>query len=147
MTLTPERQFGAFIEAGCRRIIFHVEATAHGHRLAQTLRESGVSPGVTLNPGTPVEAVAPFLDAVDLVLVMTVNPGWGGQSFIRECLPKIAELRRLKPDLHIEVDGGIVPATLAETRKAGANVFVVGSFLVRSPSIASGMADLRAACD
>lgn len=146
MTLTPERHFDAFIEAGCKRMIFHVEATAHGHRLAQSLREAGVSPGVSLNPGTPVEAVAPFLDALDLVLVMTVNPGWGGQSFIRACLPKIRELRKLKPDLEIEVDGGIVPATLVETREAGANVFVAGSFLVRSPSIAEGMAELRVAC-
>jgi ribulose-phosphate 3-epimerase len=90
--------------------------------------------------------VAPLLEVVDLVLVMTVNPGWGGQAYIGSCLPKIRELRRLKADLNIEVDGGIVPETLRETRAAGANVFVVGSYLVRSPSIAEGMANLRAAC-
>jgi ribulose-phosphate 3-epimerase len=146
MTLTPERHFEAFVDAGCKRVIFHVEATAHAHRLAQSLREMGVQAGVSLNPGTPAEAVEPFLDVVDLVLVMTVNPGWGGQSFIRAALPKIAALRALRPDVRIEVDGGIVPSTLVETREAGADVFVSGSYLVRSPSIAEGMADLRTAC-
>lgn len=146
MTLTPERHFEAFVAAGCKRVIFHVEATAHGHRLAQSLRELGVLAGVSLNPGTPIEAVEPLLDVVDLVLVMTVNPGWGGQSFIRSTLPKIRALRALSGDVRIEVDGGIVPATLVETRQAGADVFVAGSYVVRSPSIAEGLAELRAAC-
>jgi ribulose-phosphate 3-epimerase len=146
MTLTPENHFKAFAEAGCSRIVFHAEATPNAHRLAQTLREMGVQAGVSINPGTPAETVASLLDVVDLVLVMTVNPGWGGQSFIASTLPKIARLRELKPELQIEVDGGIGPETLKQTREAGANVFVAGSHLVRAPSIALGMDELRKAC-
>ena len=147
MTSTPERHFDAFVAAGCSRIIFHAEATPHAHRFAQSLRELGVEAGVCINPGTPAETVESLLEVVDLVLVMTVNPGWGGQSFIASCLPKIRRLRSLSSGLHIEVDGGIVPETLRQTKEAGANVFVAGSYLVRSPSIAEGMANLRSACD
>lgn len=146
MTETPERHFEAFREAGCRRILFHPEATAHSHRLCQTLRAMGVEPGVAINPGTPVETVLPLLGVVDIVLVMTVNPGWGGQEMIASALEKVRMLRAEAPHLHIEVDGGIDPLTLPLAQSAGANVFVVGSYLARSPSIAAGVAVLRAAC-
>lgn len=146
MTETPEAHFDAFIDAGCSRIIFHAESTPHGHRLAQALRDRGIQAGASLNPGSPECLVEPYLDQLDLVLVMTVNPGWGGQKFIPSTLEKIRRLREMRPEVDIEVDGGIVPETLPLVKEAGANVFVAGSFLVRSPSIAEGLAALRKAC-
>ena len=143
MTLTPDRHFEAFAEAGCRRIIFHAEATAHAHRLAQSLRSQGVEAGVAINPGTPVSVLEPVLDVIDLALVMTVNPGWGGQAFISSTLDKLRWLRSRRPDLAIEVDGGIDCATLPVARDAGANVFVTGSFLMRGESIQSQVGALR----
>ena len=93
MIQTPEAQFVAFAAAGCGRIIFHDEATVHSHRLIQSLKELGVEAGIAINPGTSVESIRPVLDIVDLVLVMTVNPGWAGQKFIKPCLEKVAASR------------------------------------------------------
>jgi ribulose-phosphate 3-epimerase len=146
MTQTPERHFAAFARAGCSRIIFHAEATAHSHRLAGQLHDMGLEAGIAINPGTPVEAVLPVLGTVDLVLVMTVNPGWGGQQLIWTCLDKVRRLRDLRPDVAIEVDGGIDPDTLSAAQSAGANVFVVGSYLAKAPSIAEGIEALRSRC-
>lgn len=145
MTLTPERQFEAFAAAGCGRIIFHIETAPHAHRLVQQLRGLGVQAGIALNPATPFEVVAPILEEVDLVLAMTVNPGWGGQKFLPFVLEKIRRLRAARPDLLIQVDGGIDPVTLPQVIDAGADVFVVGSYLVRSASLAEGVAALRQA--
>jgi ribulose-phosphate 3-epimerase len=146
MTLTPERQFELFRAAGCERILFHAEATSHAHRLAQELRGMGVSPGIALNPGTPVEAALEVLDLVDMVLVMTVNPGWGGQKFIDSTLHKVRRLRSERADLLIEVDGGIDPATLPAARDAGANVFVVGSHLARAADLERSVQELLDLC-
>lgn len=146
MTETPERQFEAFRNAGCGRIIFHAEATRHAHKLAQGLRDIGVSPGIAINPGTPVDAVLPLLGVVDLVLVMTVNPGWGGQKFIPSCLDKVRRLRSESPDLLIEVDGGVDPKTIRIARDAGANVFVVGSYLARAPDLSAAITELIGIC-
>lgn len=137
MTLTPETQFEPFAAAGTKRIIFHVEATVHAHRLVQTLRSMGVSPGIALNPGTPVEAVLPVLGDVDLVLAMTVNPGWGGQKFIPSVLDKIRRIRAERADVVIEVDGGIDPHTLPVVQDAGADTFVVGSYLARASDLSA----------
>ena len=139
MTLTPERHFDAFIKAGCKRIIFHVEATAHAHRLIQYLKSQGIEAGIAINPGTPVSAIDSILPDLDLALVMTVNPGWGGQSFISSTLSKIQEIRAKRPDINIQVDGGIDPTTLPTVIEAGANVFVVGSYLLRAPTIEEGV--------
>lgn len=147
MTMTPEAQFEAFVGAGAQRIIFHVEATMHAHRVAQELRRLGVQAGVAINPGTSVETVLPLLDVVDEVLVMTVNPGWGGQKFIHRTLDKVQNLRRAKPDLQIEVDGGIDPDTLPLAIEAGANIFVVGSYLAKSEDLESATKALVAQCD
>ncbi len=147
MTMTPDRHFSDFIQAGCKRIIFHSEATAHSYRLAQMLHHEGVQAGIAINPGSPVGRVEPLLDVVDLVLVMTVNPGWGGQEFIPECLDKVRRVRQLRPDIDIEVDGGINTETIRLARDAGANVFVTGSFLAEAKTIADGMAELRRACE
>jgi len=132
MTLTPERQFEPFIKAGCSRIIFHAEATAHAHRHVQSLKEQGVEAGLAINPGTPVDAIEVIADKLDLALVMTVNPGWGGQSFLPEVLPKVRRLREQFPHLRIEVDGGIEPQTVRAAKDAGADLFVVGSYFAKS---------------
>ena len=139
MTLTPERHFDAFIKAGCKRIIFHIEATIHPHRLIQDLKSKGVKAGVAINPGTPVSAIDAILGEIDMALVMTVNPGWGGQSFISSTLEKIREIRRRQPSLDIQVDGGVDPITLPQVIEAGANVFVVGSYLLRAPTLEEGV--------
>lgn len=145
MTETPDRHFDAFIEAGCRRIIFHAEATVHAHRLAQSLRQRGVEAGLAINPATPAESVFPLLDDLDLVLVMTVNPGWGGQALIPACLEKVRQIRE-RTDLPIEVDGGIDPNTIRLAFDAGADTFVAGSFLARAPDVGRAIQELRDRC-
>jgi ribulose-phosphate 3-epimerase len=147
MTLTPERHFEAFLKAGCQRITFHVEATPHAHRLAQGLRQMGAQAGIALNPGTPVSAVEPLLDAVDLVLVMTVNPGWGGQTLIPSTLEKVRQVRSLRLNMEIEVDGGIDLHTLGDAREAGANLLVAGSHLNAYPTPGEGYRALASRCD
>lgn len=146
MTNTPEKHFEAFIAAGCTRIIFHAEATAHAHFHCMNLRKRGVQAGVAINPATPVEALEAVLPQIDVALVMTVNPGWGGQGLIDSCLEKVARLRSLAPSLDIEVDGGIDDITIRKAFDAGANVFVSGSFLTKTPTIAEGVHRLRQAC-
>jgi ribulose-phosphate 3-epimerase len=146
MTLTPERHFEAFAEAGCQRILFHVEATHHAHRLVQSLRSLDVSPGIVLNPGTPVEHALELVDEVDMVLVMTVNPGWGGQKFLPGALSKVRRLREADPNLLIEVDGGIDPTTIGQAKASGANVFVVGSYLSKANDLAAAVSELRQRC-
>jgi ribulose-phosphate 3-epimerase len=146
MTLTPERQFEAFVKAGCQRITFHAEATPHAYRLAQHLHDLGVQAGIAINPGSSAEAVRSVLDVVDLVLVMTVNPGWGGQKFIPSALEKVRQIRAWAPKVDIEVDGGIDPETLPCAREAGATVFVVGNYLVKQPDIAAGLKEMKSLC-
>ena len=127
----------AFAEAGADILTAHVEAGPHIHRTLQAIRAAGVRPGVALNPGTPVEAVEPLLDMVDLVCVMTVNPGFGGQSFIESQIAKIARLREMIGDreVHIEVDGGVTPVTAPKVLAAGADVLVAGSAVFKGGSV------------
>jgi ribulose-phosphate 3-epimerase len=146
MTLTPDAHFDAFIAAGCRRIIFHAEATIHAYRLCQSLRSRGVLAGVAINPGTPDCVLDPVLDVIDLALVMTVNPGWGGQSLIETCREKVAAIRARRPELPIQVDGGVDPTTIRKLFEAGATDFVAGSYLMKAQSIADGIRELRSAC-
>ena len=133
MIENPENYIEDFAKAGADIITVHVESTPHIHRAIQMIKAAGVKAGVVLNPGTPVEAVKYVLAECDLVLVMTVNPGFGGQSFIEETLEKITELSALKEiknyHYEIEVDGGIVPETAAKCKLAGADVFVAGSYV------------------
>jgi ribulose-phosphate 3-epimerase len=119
----------AFAKAGADIITVHVEATPHVHRSLQAIRALGKKAGVTLNPGTPVETIAPVIDLVDLVLVMSVNPGFGGQAFIAQAAEKIARIAALAGGraIDIEVDGGITPEHAATAARAGANVLVAGS--------------------
>ena len=137
MVEEPDELAHRYIEAGCQIMIVHAEACRHLHRSLGRLRELGASPAVALNPSTPAEEIRHVLDLVDLVLVMTVNPGFGGQAYISTMEPKIAQLRRWildgGYDVDIEVDGGIGPATAAGAAAAGANVLVAGSALFRDP--------------
>jgi ribulose-phosphate 3-epimerase len=119
----------AFAEAGADRIIVHVEAGPHIHRSLQAIRALGKKAGVTLNPGTPAAAIEPVIDLVDVILVMSVNPGFGGQQFIPSSIEKIAQMRAMAAGrpIDIEVDGGITPETAPAVVRAGANVLVAGS--------------------
>lgn len=146
MTQTPEHHFEGFVKAGCKRVTFHAEATHHSHRLVQRLKEMGVQAGVAINPGTPVEAVLPVLGDVDLILVMTVNPGWGGQRLVTSCLDKVRAVRAASSTVAIQVDGGIDETTVRAAFDAGATDFVTGSYLMRAASIAGGMNTLRSMC-
>jgi ribulose-phosphate 3-epimerase len=129
----------AFAKAGADIITAHVEAGPHIHRTLQAIRALGKKSGVALNPGTSVEAVADLLDMVDLVCVMTVNPGFGGQVFIESQLPKIARLREMIGDrpVHIEVDGGVTVTTAPLVAKAGADALVAGSAVFKGGSVAN----------
>jgi ribulose-phosphate 3-epimerase len=137
MVHEPTWILDAMVEAGCRLLIVHAEACTHLHRTLGRIGDLGVAAAVALNPATPVQAVEHVLDLVEMVLVMTVNPGFGGQSYIATMEPKIAELRRLVvergADVDIEVDGGIAPGTVGGAAGAGANVLVAGSSLFRDP--------------
>ena len=127
MIEAPERQIEAFAEAGADSITFHVEATPHANRTLAAIRELGCLAGVAINPGTPVEAVAELRGLADIVLCMTVNPGWGGQAFIAASPDKVARLARVVGDARIEVDGGIDADTAGSVADAGASLFVAGS--------------------
>jgi ribulose-phosphate 3-epimerase len=134
----PERHIPEFLKAGARSVTFHAESTPHIAYTASLVREAGASVGVAINPATPVGAVAELEGAIDLVLCMTVNPGWGGQPFIEHSLEKIERLRHiLGEDVALEVDGGIDPATAPLCRKAGANLLVAGSAIFGEPDPAS----------
>lgn len=144
----------AFAKAGADFITAHVEAGPHIHRTLQAIRAAGAKAGVALNPGTPASVVAPLLDMVDLVCVMTVNPGFGGQKFIREGVTKTRELRQMIGDreIHIEIDGGVDPATAPLVAAAGADVLVAGSAVFRGGSVqnpapyGANMSAIRKAC-
>lgn len=131
MIENPEQYVPAFAKAGADIISVHQEATPHLHRVIQQIKNEGVKPGVVINPATPVESIMPILGDVDLVLVMTVNPGFGGQSFIESTLSKIKQLKELKQQYNyhyeIEVDGGVKPETAKVCVDAGAEVLVAGS--------------------
>lgn len=142
----PERHVGEFVKAGADSVTFHAEATPHVAYTANLLRESGVGVGLAINPATPVGAVAEVIEAIDLALCMTVNPGWGGQPFIAHSLEKVKRLRALLGDgVALEVDGGIDPETAGPCRAAGANVFVAGSAVFGSPDPAAAYRAIAAA--
>ena len=137
MVEEPDALMHRYVDAGCRLLIVHAESTRHLHRSLGRARELGALAAVALNPATPAEAVADVLDLCSMVLVMTVNPGFGGQDYVATMEPKIARIRRMildgGHDCDLEVDGGIAPATVAGAARAGANVLVAGSALFRDP--------------
>ena len=134
MVENPDELAHRYAEAGCHLLIVHAEACRHLHRTLDAIRSLGVAAGVALNPATPAEAVENVLDLCDLVLVMTVNPGFGGQKYLSSMEPKISQVKDMTAayDIDIEVDGGIGPDTVAGAVKAGANVLVAGSSLYRN---------------
>jgi len=149
MIVEPERHLAAFIEAGANRLTVHREACTHPYRVLQSIRELGVEVGIAIGPGTSVTAVEELLDLVDLIQVMTVNPGWGGQPFLHTQLDKIRRLRRTLDqrglDIPIAVDGGISPTTAPLVVSAGATVLVSGSGIYNArASVADNVATLRA---
>ncbi|AMA62521.1 MAG: ribulose-phosphate 3-epimerase [Kurthia gibsonii] len=131
MIENPDQYIEQFAKAGAEYITVHVEACRHLHRTIQLIRSYGVKPGVVLNPHTPIETIKHVLEDIDLVLLMTVNPGFGGQKFIDSVVPKIAELsymiKQRNLDVEIEIDGGITAETIVPCAEAGATIFVAGS--------------------
>ena len=150
MVSNPEHHIEEFARAGADIISIHVEATPHIHGALQKIRAAGVKPSVVINPGTPVEAIKNFLYLVDQVLVMTVNPGFGGQAFLPETMGKIRELVALREanqlSFDIEVDGGIDDKTIQMAREAGANIFVAGSYVFKG-DVSHQVQTLRDALD
>ncbi|MEW9110949.1 MAG: ribulose-phosphate 3-epimerase [Cytobacillus gottheilii] len=143
----PDQYIEAFARAGANYITVHVEACTHLHRTIQLIKSYGVKAGVVLNPATPAEMIKPILEDVDMVLLMTVNPGFGGQKFIPSVLPKIKAIRNwadeLGLDLEIEVDGGVNEETAKLCVEAGANVLVAGSAVFNEKDRAKAIAALR----
>jgi ribulose-phosphate 3-epimerase len=147
MIAAPERQIEDFAKAGADSITFHEEATPHAHRTLAAIRELGCLAGVAINPGTPAEAVKELRGMADLVLCMTVNPGWGGQSFIETSPEKVERLAPLVGKAAIEVDGGVDSQTAGPLAAAGAHLFVAGSAVFGADDPAAAYAEIAAAAD
>jgi len=147
----PDRWAPGFAEAGAGSVTFHVEAARKPRMVARDIRAAGARAGVAIKPGTPFSEVADLMPLVDMILVMTVEPGFGGQSFMAEMLPKVREARRLADasdvDVWIQVDGGVGPDTIEQCAAAGADVFVAGSAVYRSPDPAMMVEQLRASAE
>ena len=141
MIENPDQYIKEFVDAGCDIIVVHQEACRHLHRTIQNIKSYGIKVGVSLNPATPIETIKHVIQDIDMVLIMTVNPGFGGQSFIESMIPKIKELKQLIDDkglnLDIQVDGGIKPDNVDKVVKAGANIIVAGSAIFNSDDIQS----------
>lgn len=139
MIENPDNYIKDFVDAGCDLIVVHQEACKHLHRTIQNIKSYNVKAGVALNPATPIETIKHVIEDVDMVLIMTVNPGFGGQSFIEGMIPKIEELKKLIDDrnlnIDIQVDGGIKPTNVDKVVKAGANIIVAGSAIFNSDDI------------
>ncbi len=144
MITDPLRYAGPIVKAGANNITFHIEVTPDPISVAREIRKLGCNVGITLNPATPVERIFPVLDHVDLVLIMSVVPGFSGQKFMSEVLPKVREVKkRIKPTQRIEIDGGINPETIKQAKDAGADLFVVASAIFDHPDRKAAIAALR----
>jgi ribulose-phosphate 3-epimerase len=150
MISDPDRFIGEFAEAGATHISVHVETCVHLNRTLKLIRDCGARPGVVLNPATPIETIRWILEYIDFVLVMSVNPGFGGQAFIPNSIAKIAGLRRMISEMGlrtlIEVDGGVSEQNIAQIASAGADVFVAGSAIFKSPDYRSTILSMRRLC-
>lgn len=151
MVVNPERFVDAFAQAGADIMTIHAESTLHIHGALQKIKKAGMKAGVVINPGTPVSAIEPVLSLVDQVLIMTVNPGFGGQAFIPEMLEKVQKVAKIRDekgyDFDIEVDGGVDNKTIKVCYQAGANVFVAGSYLFKASDLTAQVETLRVALD
>ncbi len=147
MIESPDTFIDNYAEAGADRIAVHAEACPHLHRTLAHVREAGARAGVALNPATPAAVIEPILGDIDQVVVMTVNPGFGGQKFLESVLPKISQIRHWIDErelaVELEVDGGVGPGTIGRVARAGGNAFVAGSAIFRKPDYAATIAELR----
>ncbi|MFD1885251.1 ribulose-phosphate 3-epimerase [Paenibacillus wenxiniae] len=148
MIENPDQYIADFVKAGAQMITVHAEACTHLHRVIHLIKEHGAKAGVALNPATPASAIREVLEDVDMVLVMTVNPGFGGQSFIPRTVHKIRQIRQWANEtghtaLHIEVDGGIAASTARQVVEAGADVLVAGSAVFGAPDRAAAIRSIR----
>lgn len=144
MMSRPDLYLDAFAAAGAQTIQVHVEADCDLHVELGRIRAMGLKNALVLNPETPVERLVPYLDEVDEVLVMTVHPGYGGQTFISACLPKLTFLRARRPALDLMVDGGVNAETAVRAAQAGANQFVAGSYLFKQSDMGAAVAAMKA---
>jgi ribulose-phosphate 3-epimerase len=144
----PDRWAPGYAEAGAGSVTFHVEAARHPLQVARDIRAAGARAGIALKPGTPIDAVVEALPAIDMILVMTVEPGFGGQSFMADMMPKVRQARALADasdaEIWVQVDGGVDLQTIEQCAQAGANVFVAGSAVYRSEDPEQAVARLRA---
>ena len=149
MIENPDQYIEQFAKAGADYITVHVEACRHLHRTIQLIRSYGVKPGVVLNPHTPIESIQHILEDVDMVLFMTVNPGFGGQKFIESVVPKVAALAKIIEErglsIEIEIDGGINAETIVPCAKAGATIFVAGSAIYGKEDRAKALQEIKQA--
>lgn len=149
MIIDPLRYIPQFLAAGANLITFHLESKSDPYETIRAIKEGGAQAGIVIKPGTPYEAVLPFMELVDVVLVMTVEPGFGGQSFLWEMLDKVRALRAYidekQLNVRIQVDGGINDQTIGAAVSAGAEMLVVGSYLFRQPSLSEGVQALKKA--
>ena len=147
MIENPDQYIKDFVDAGCDIIVVHQEVCRHLHRTIQNIKSYGIKAGVALNPATPIDTIKHVLEGVDMVLVMTVNPGFGGQSFIEDMVDKVKELKELIDskglNIDIQVDGGIKPDNVDKVVKAGANVIVAGSAIFNSNNIPKTVDEFR----
>ena len=139
----PERYIQDFITAGADMLVFHLESQCDPLSLIETIHQHGRKAGISIKPGTPAEELLPYLDKLDMALVMTVEPGFGGQSFMADMMGKVSMLRQAAPHLDIQVDGGIDSSTVSVASAAGANVFVAGSYLFKQEDYRQGITTLR----
>jgi ribulose-phosphate 3-epimerase len=148
MIAEPERYVNDFIKAGADILVVHAEATCHLYRTLEIIREAGARAGVALNPATPVSTIRHVIEKLDMILIMTVEPGFGGQKFIPAMLPKVSEAARLAEEhqlvVDIQVDGGINKETIGAAAKAGANSFVSGTGVFGTGDVALAVRELRA---
>ena len=147
MIENPDEYIGAFVKAGADYITVHVEACRHLHRTIQNIKSFGIKAGVVLNPATPVESIQHIIGEIDMVLLMSVNPGFGGQKFIPEVLPKIRKVKEMAEqkglDMEIEIDGGVNSETAKLCMEAGANVLVAGSAIYNQENYAKAISLIR----
>lgn len=152
MITDPDRWAPGYAEAGCRSVTFHIEAAANPRGLAQNIRAAGARAGMALKPNTQIDDYVELLPELDMILIMTVEPGFGGQKFMTDMLPKVRRTRELlqgRPDLDIwiQVDGGVADSTIEQCAEAGANVFVAGSAVYNAVDPAAACTRLRASAD
>ncbi len=146
MMTRPDLYLEKFFNAGAQTIQIHIEADCNIHTELARIRNMGIRAGLVINPETPVEILYPYLKECDEILVMTVHPGYGGQKFIHDCLPKVSELRKRAPELDIMVDGGVDGETSKLAVNAGANQLVAGSYLFKQKDMTAAVSEMRKTC-